>query len=267
MEIKKELKEIFGKYYKWHKERIDILEKFISALIRSRSVNLQKVAESIEGEAKVESNYRRIQRLFKEQIIDYKITAKLLSTVLPNDEKWVLTMDRTNWKLGKSNVNLLVLGVAYKGMAIPLLWKFLTIKKKIDGELIERGKRGNSNTQERKDMLESFIEIFGVEKIASLTADREFIGEEWFSWLKEKGIPFVIRLKSNSLIDENYFGSKDLKELFSHTKKDEFYAFGKTDIFNTELYLGGIKATKSKEALILASDHKIDKKTLYIIVN
>ena len=200
MEIKEELKEVFGKYYPWHKERIDVLEKFISALIRSRSVNLQKVAESMEGRAKVESNYRRIQRLFKEQVIDYKVTAQLLSTILPNDEKWVLTMDRTNWKLGKSNVNLLVLGVAYKGMAIPLLWKFLTIEEEIDGELIERGKRGNSNTEERKDMLSEFIEIFGVEKIASLTADREFIGEEWFTWLKEKKIPFVIRLKSNSLI-------------------------------------------------------------------
>jgi hypothetical protein len=260
--MKEELKSIFGKYYKWHKDRIDVLEKFISALIRSRSVNLQKVAESMEGTAKVESNYRRIQRLFKGQVIDYKVTAKLLSSILPNDEKWVLTMDRTNWKLGKSNVNLLVLGVAYKGMAIPLLWKFLTIEEEIDGELRERGKRGNSNTEERKDMLSEFIEIFGVEKIGSLTADREFIGEKWFNWLKENEIPFVIRLKSNSLIDENYFGSKDLKELFSHIKKDEFYAFGKTEIFNTELYLGGIKATKSKEALILVSDHKMDKETL-----
>jgi len=213
METKKELKEVFAEYYKWHGQRIDILEKFISGLIRSRSVNLQKVAESMEGRAKVESNYRRIQRLFKEQTIDYKVTAKLLSSILPNDEKWVLTMDRTNWKLGKSNINLLVLGV---------------------------------------------------EKIASLTADREFIGEEWFKWLKEKKIPFVIRIKSNTLIDEEYFGSRDLKELFSHTNKDEFYAFGKTKIFGTELYLGGIEATKSKEALILVSDHKIDKETLPI---
>ncbi len=50
----------------------------ISALIRSRSVNLQKVAESMEGSAKIESNYRRIQRLFKEQVIDYGVTAQLL---------------------------------------------------------------------------------------------------------------------------------------------------------------------------------------------
>ena len=192
-----------------------MLGNFISSLIRSRSVNLQKVAENIEGKAKTASNYRRIQRLFKEQEIDYKVTSKLLSTILPDDEKWVLTLDRTNWKLGKSNINLLVLGVAYKGMAIPLLWDFLTIEEEIDKKrTIERGKRGNSNTEERKDLLKEFIDIFGVEKIEALTADREFIGQEWFDWLKEKKIPFVIRVKSNILIDENHLGSRDAKSCF-----------------------------------------------------
>jgi hypothetical protein len=38
METKEELKELFGRFYKWHEGRIDVLEKFI----RSRSVNLQK---------------------------------------------------------------------------------------------------------------------------------------------------------------------------------------------------------------------------------
>jgi len=264
MREKEELQKVFSKYYKWHQYRIDVLEKFISGLIRSRSVNLQKIAESMEGSAKVESNYRRIQRLFKEQEIDYKVTARLLSTILPNDEKWILTLDRTNWKLGKSNVNLLVLAVAYKGVAIPLLWKFLTLEEEINKEFIKRGKRGNSNTKERKELLESFIEIFGVEKIAALTADREFIGEEWFAWLEEKKIPFIIRVKSNTLLDENYFGSKDLQELFSYTKEDELYAFGKAKIFNTKLFLGGIKATQSKEALIFVSNHKIDKNTLLV---
>jgi len=55
---------------------------------------------------------------------------------LPKGEKWILTMDRTNWKFGKANINFLVLGVAYKGMAIPLFWYLLD-------------KRGNSNYSER----------------------------------------------------------------------------------------------------------------------
>ena len=37
------------------------LTNMISSIIRTRSVNIQKVAESIEGKVATESNYRRIQ--------------------------------------------------------------------------------------------------------------------------------------------------------------------------------------------------------------
>jgi len=258
MEHIEELRKILSEYYKWNYHRVGILSNLIFALIRSRSVNLQKVAENIEGKAKVESNYRRIQRLFKGQEIDYKVTARLLSTVLPEDEKWILTMDRTNWKLGKNNINLLVLGVAYKGIAIPLLWKFLTIEE--NGE--KRGKQGNSNIEERKELIKEFIEIFGKDKIKALTADREFVGKEWFKWLKKEDIPFVIRVKSNTLIDENELGSKNIQELFSNINENEFYSFGHTNIFGTKLYLGGIKAGKAKEPLIVVSNYKMDKESI-----
>ena len=32
----------------------------------------------------------------------------------------VLTMDRTNWKYGKTDINVLLLGVTYKNVAFPL---------------------------------------------------------------------------------------------------------------------------------------------------
>jgi hypothetical protein len=44
------------------------------------------------------------------------MTARLLSSILSDGEKWVLCIDKTNWKLGKSNINLLVLAIAYKGL-------------------------------------------------------------------------------------------------------------------------------------------------------
>ena len=68
-------------------------------------------------------------------------------------------MDRTNWKFGKVNINYLVLGVAYKGMAIPLFWYLLD-------------KKGNSNHKERSKVIQDFIEVFGLEKIEVLVADR-----------------------------------------------------------------------------------------------
>jgi len=251
-----QMKEVFEKYYNWHHHRVSFFGNLISSIIRSRSVNMQKVAENIEGEAKTESNYRRIQRLFKGQDIDFDMTARLLSSVLPDNEKWILSMDRTNWKLGQSNVNLLVLAVAYKGMAIPLMWKFLTKDE------ASEGKRGNSNFKERQQLMEKFIELFGVKRIETLTADREFIGKEWFDWLNKENIPFVIRIRNNSVINEDEFDSRSVDKLFNHVRKNEFCAFGQTELFDTKLHLGGIRASKSDEALILVSNRSMDKKTI-----
>ncbi|EXW59539.1 hypothetical protein J878_4174 [Acinetobacter baumannii 44467_5] len=45
-----------------------------------------------------------------------------------------LTLDRTNWKWGKRNINILMLAIVYRGIAIPILWTLLN-------------KRGNSDTK------------------------------------------------------------------------------------------------------------------------
>jgi len=39
--------------------------------------------------------------------------------------------------------------------------------------------------------MQKFINIFGKEKIKALLADREFIGKEWFNYLKKEEIPFI----------------------------------------------------------------------------
>jgi len=69
--------------------------------------------------------------------IDFRLFAVFLSRLIPSDDdSWLLTMDRTNWKVGKVDINILMLAVAYKGVAFPLLWELLP-------------KQGNSNTEER----------------------------------------------------------------------------------------------------------------------
>ena len=48
--------------------------------------------------------------------------------------------------------------------------------------------------------MDRFITFFGVNKIRFFTADREFIGKEWFTYLLEKTIRFRIRIRENMLI-------------------------------------------------------------------
>ena len=123
------------------------------------------------------------------------------------DLPWTLTMDRTNWKFGKLNINILVLGIAYKGSAFPLIWILLP-------------KAGNSNTQERIQLLEIFIKIFSIVKIECLLADREFIGEDWFAYLLDQSRPisFRIRIRENMNVSNSRGRLVPVKHLFRHLR-------------------------------------------------
>jgi hypothetical protein len=64
------------------------------------------------------------------------------------DGQWYLSMDRTNWRWGKSDINILMLGIVFKGTAIPIYWM-----------LLDKG--GNSDTLERIELIQMFIDHFG----------------------------------------------------------------------------------------------------------
>ena len=101
-------------------------------------------------------------------------------------DKVQLNLDRTNSKWGKRNINILMLAIVYRGIAIPIVWTLLN-------------KRGNSDTKERIALIQRFISIFGKDRIVNVFADREFIGEQWFTWLIEQDINFCIRVKKTLL--------------------------------------------------------------------
>jgi len=89
--------------------------------------------------------------------------------------------------LGCFPINFLVLSVVHQGTAFPIFWTFLP-------------KKGSSNTEERIELLNRFIAHFGTLKIDCLLAEREFIGKEWFGYLKRHHIPFHIRIKRDMKI-------------------------------------------------------------------
>src|SRR5215211_8838265 len=148
----------------WNKARINFLAKFLVALIQVRSVNLAEIAAVFPGRAKQASHYKRIQRFLRFFQISYAVIAVLLVALIGVPSPWVLTLDRTDWQLGKTPLNILVLGIVYKGVAIPVLWTILE-------------KRGNSNTEERIAIVAEFVGLFGVGSILYLCADREFIAK------------------------------------------------------------------------------------------
>lgn len=171
----------------WHGARITFAAQFLQALIRVRTVNFTEIAVAFCGPTKSDSHYRRIQRFFKDFPFSRVEMAALALRMLSVGQKWLLCLDRTNWKFGAMNINILVLAVAYNGIAIPILWVFLD-------------KQGNSNSRERIALLKHFLTVFGHERIQCVTADREFIGTDWIKFLKRHRIPFRIRIKRNTLL-------------------------------------------------------------------
>ena len=235
----------------WNKARVFVITGVIVSIITLGRVNLKKIATNINPEESKEVNYRRLSRFFQQFQFDKTIMAKLMSSFLPK-KRWVLSMDRTNWKFGKVHINILMLCVAYKGVAIPIVWYLLS----------KKSKQGNSGYRDRIRVMKKFIDIFGVDKIEVLVADREFVGEIWFKWLKKREIPFCIRIMNNKHVKVGR-GSVRVDSLFRHLKIGEhtYYRTKKT-IYN---YKGlSLIAMKMKdEYLILATNMKQTKALSY----
>lgn len=95
---------------------------FILGIIETGTVNLTRIAVTFGNRAQPSSNYKRLQRFFRHFEVDLDAIAQVLMKWSDTGNPWLLSLDRTNWTFGRSNINLLVLSVAYKGVAIPILY-------------------------------------------------------------------------------------------------------------------------------------------------
>ncbi|MBK8536357.1 MAG: transposase [Candidatus Competibacteraceae bacterium] len=117
-------------------------------------------------------------------------------------------------------------------------------------------KRGNSNTQERIDLLAGFIKQFGKISILGLLADREFVGEKWFNYLKNEGIDFIIRIKKNAKTTNSQGQEVPVQNLFLHLKLAEQLTLEDSRLITgVKVYLTALRL-KDGELLILASSKK-----------
>lgn len=227
----------------WNKARINFLAKFLIALIQVRTVNLTEIASVFPGRAKEESHYKRIQRFLRSFEIRYAIIALLLVSLIGVPAPWVLTLDRTIWHLGKTPLNILVLGIVYKGVAIPVLWTILE-------------KKGNSNTQERMALIAEFVRLFGVGSILYLCADREFIGKIWFQWLMKNHIAFRIRIRENTQMPNGRGELVAAKRLFGHQPIDQPLVFDKPRrIWGLALWVSGMRLASGEYLIVVAPQY------------
>ena len=176
------LSQIFGD--KMNLARIKFFGLFICALCKVQTVCFEKLAVSFDADVRVDSSLRRIQRFMSQYMLDTNLIACFVFALLPHKPPYRLALDRTNWKFGTTNINVLVLAVVYQGVAFPVLFKMMP-------------KFGNSSTSERVDLMQRYIELFGIDTIECLLADREFVGDHWLAYLNFKRIRYHIRIREN----------------------------------------------------------------------
>lgn len=214
-------------------------------ILQAESTLHRKIALHIDREAMPASITRMVARTFHETNLTPQDVADVLLPLLPPG-RLTFVMDRTNWKLGQHDLNLLVLGVALGGVVLPLNWKVLP-------------HGSSSEMRARMFLVAQLLERLPASRWAVLIADREFVGEEWFSFLRGQGIKRCIRIRENTQLD-----ALPARDAFQNLKPGEVRA-----VFEDVMVYGSLMqvvATLSPqgERVLVASDLSVwDTLTTY----
>lgn len=171
--------------------RSDTLRRVAEVLfgiIQSESTLHRKIALHVDREASQASITRMVARTFHETQLTPQDVCDVLLPLLPAG-KLTFVLDRTNWKRGATDLNLLVLGVALGGVVLPLNWKVLP-------------HGGSSEMRARMFLVGQLLKRLPARRWAVLIADREFVGQEWFTFLQDRKIRRCIRIRENTVLDD-----------------------------------------------------------------
>jgi len=200
------LDKITKEFPDWQKSCIKNVLLLSLCMIQNETTCLYKLKNKVglfidKPETKKGSHYKRLTRIFTGYAFS-RLWIALLSYVfrslrLKSD---YLLLDGTSWDKGKTRLHYITLCVVYGGVAIPIYWEDLR-------------KKGISNQKERIKLLKKAMKYFNLEG-KTLLADREYIGTDWFKFLKNNGIEFNIRLRTKSYKDAiNASSGKSYEEL------------------------------------------------------
>jgi hypothetical protein len=120
------LEKLIDKYFNFNLSRKKCLSQFILLIANLRTINLAVICQAMFSRAQPGSSYKRLIRFLNCEVILQKPLSKLIVAIkrLDEIEKWKLSIDRTNWRFGKKDINILYLSVCYKNVAIPLFFLF-----------------------------------------------------------------------------------------------------------------------------------------------
>ncbi len=226
-----------------NKARLKVFACLIIGVIKSRSVNLSKLASLQNSDASQDSQYRKLQRFFLQWVFPWIDIGKMIRNKIPKPQNgYILSMDRTNWKFGKTHINILTLGIVVGKVAIPITWITLP----------QRTKRGNSHSKHRILIMKRLLKILSIEEIDFLAMDREFNGDEWLKWLNNNGFSWVLHIKSNTKVSG--------KSAYLHHLSKKLKAHQQQEIWGMKLYFGSKKIEQGRSSHLYVVSNKMPPK-------
>lgn len=152
-----------------------------TCILAAQTTNLncaaKRMSKILGKKLKHDTAYSRMKRFFQTGNTQgiFQFIFILIVNTFGNSPDCYLLLDRTNWKYGKNHINLLVIGLLYRDVFIPLVW-------------VDLGRAGNSNCKQRLKLVDKLLDWWTLTDIPMpklhIAGDREFIGYSWFKGLE-----------------------------------------------------------------------------------
>ncbi len=172
-------------------QKNESIAQIIFALTQARSTSSSMLAQQIQSDAKQSSKVKKIERT-------YRYTTDCADFLIDNafdvfrKIKVIISLDRTNWFLGKTSINAFVAYINHQNVG------------GICGLKMLDNKGGNTSGDDKKEMVENILKQKPASEIECILGDREFFSADFVTFLMERNVPFAIRVKENLKFVQRY---------------------------------------------------------------
>lgn len=101
--------------------------------------------------------------------------------------------------------------------------------------------------------MREFGRIFGYRAISYLCADREFIGKDWFAWLRSQDVDFRIRVRENTKVTNGRGQVVAIRRLFRSQRIGEPKVIERArPIWGLPLFVSGVRLAAGEYVIVVA---------------
>jgi hypothetical protein len=170
---------------------LNVLSALVCGMLQTKSSQLEQIATGVPSRSKIQSQIMQFRRWLQNENVTYQVFyLPLIEKVLNVLSKDPIVLIIDGSETAKNCVTLMV-SVAYKGRALPLMW------------VTREGKKGHFPQKMHIELIRAVQKIIPNGCDVVCLGDGEFDGTEWLQVLNDFGWRYVCRTAKNALCYEN----------------------------------------------------------------